>query len=149
MEQIIGNNILGKDCEEKFSKFFSAAKQYYTMQGFQISFLIIKDLMLSSEKLLDKIKVLDCLDGKYEEVLSGLSTQFYKQIDVIEEMVKEDQEYKKASQDESVCIHKMDELIESKEMWEQIDEAFCAMEKTKSQYARICYCRGYLDSLSI
>lgn len=62
------------------------------MQGFQISFLIIKDLMLSSEKLLDKIKVLDCLDGKYEEVLSGLSTQFYKQIDVIEEMVKEDQE---------------------------------------------------------
>lgn len=85
---------MGKDCEEKFSKFFSAAKQYYTMQGFQISFLIIKDLMLSSEKLLDKIKVLDCLDGKYEEVLSGLSTQFYKQIDVIEEMVKEDQEYK-------------------------------------------------------
>lgn len=83
---------MGKDCEEKFSKFFSAAKQYYTMQGFQISFLIIKDLMLSSEKLLDKIKVLDCLDGKYEEVLSGLSTQFYKQIDVIEEMVKEDQE---------------------------------------------------------
>lgn len=82
------------------------------MQGFQISFLIIKDLMLSSEKLLDKIKVLDCLDGKYEEVLSGLSTQFYKQIDVIEEMVKEDQEYKKASQEESVCIHKMDELIE-------------------------------------
>ena len=41
------------------------------------------------------------------------------------------------------------QVIESKEMWEQIDEAFCAMEKTKSQYARICYCRGYLDSLSI
>ena len=54
-----------------------------------------------------------------------------------------------AENEPAPCNEGEHELIESKEMWEQIDEAFCAMEKTKSQYARICYCRGYLDSLSI
>ena len=116
------------------------------MQGFQISFLIIKDLMLSSEKLLDKIKVLDCLDGKYEEVLSGLSTQFYKTTETDD---NEKEDTRAAENEPAPCNEGEHELIESKEMWEQIDEAFCAMEKTKSQYARICYCRGYLDSLSI
>ena len=48
----------------------------------------------------------------------------------------EKEDTRAAENEPAPCNEGEHELIESKEMWEQIDEAFCAMEKTKSQYAR-------------